>query len=56
MESTTTNLHLSNPTDKRVAFIVKTTNPYHFTVKPNGGVIEPYGQEEVLSMLILYIK
>ena len=55
MEQTTTNLHLCNPTDKRVAFIIKTTNPHHFTVKPNGGVIEPHGQEDILSMLILYI-
>ena len=56
MELNTTNLHLCNPTDERVAFIIKTTNPHHFTVKPNGGVIEPHGQEEVISMLILYIK
>eukprot|EP00887_Chlorella_sp_A99_P001067 scaffold14.g1067.t1 len=36
-----TELSLQNPTDKRVAFKVKTTAPKAYSVKPATGVIEP---------------
>ena len=36
-----TTLKLGNPTDRRVAFKVKTTAPRHYCVKPNSGVVNP---------------
>ncbi|XP_063815467.1 vesicle-associated membrane protein-associated protein B/C [Pseudophryne corroboree] len=36
----TTNLKLSNPTEKNVCFKVKTTAPRRYCVRPNSGVIE----------------
>ncbi|KAG8456185.1 hypothetical protein GDO86_002109 [Hymenochirus boettgeri] len=36
----TTNLKLSNPTDKNVCFKVKTTAPRRYCVRPNSGVID----------------
>ncbi|XP_075032918.1 vesicle-associated membrane protein-associated protein B/C isoform X2 [Mixophyes fleayi] len=36
----TTNLKLSNPTEKNICFKVKTTAPRRYCVRPNSGVIE----------------
>ena len=37
----TSDLKLSNPTDRRVCFKVKTTAPKRYCVRPNSGIIEP---------------
>ena len=37
----TTTLKLGNPTEKMVAFKVKTTAPRHYCVKPNSGLVKP---------------
>ncbi|KAH3776746.1 hypothetical protein DPMN_178178 [Dreissena polymorpha] len=37
----TADLHLKNPSDKRVCFRVKTTVPKRYCVGPNSGIIEP---------------
>lgn len=34
-------LSLNNPTDDRIAFKVKTTNPKKYCVRPSSGVVEP---------------
>ncbi len=34
-------MKLSNPSDRRVAFKIKTTAPKRYCVKPNSGFIEP---------------
>ena len=34
-------LSISNPTDKRIAFKIKTTAPKRYCVKPNSGVLDP---------------
>lgn len=36
----TTNLKLSNPTDRNVCFKVKTTAPRRYCVRPNSGIID----------------
>lgn len=40
-------LTLANPTDKRVAFKVKTTAPKKYCVKPSSGFVEPYATRDV---------
>ena len=40
-EVVTADLNLSNPSDKRVCFKVKTTAPKRYCVRPNSGIIEP---------------
>ena len=37
----TADLKLSNPSEKRVCFKVKTTAPKRYCVRPNSGIIEP---------------
>lgn len=37
----TAELKLSNPSEKRVCFKVKTTAPKRYCVRPNSGIIEP---------------
>lgn len=37
----TANLKLTNPSDKRVCFKVKTTAPRRYCVRPNSGAIDP---------------
>ncbi|ELT92113.1 hypothetical protein CAPTEDRAFT_199984 [Capitella teleta] len=46
-----TELKLSNPTEKRVCFKVKTTAPKRYCVRPNSGIIEPGGKVAVSLML-----
>lgn len=36
----TTNLKLSNPTERNVCFKVKTTAPRRYCVRPNSGIID----------------
>jgi len=40
----TSELKLTNPSVKRVAFKVKTTAPKRYCVRPNSGLIEPNAQ------------
>jgi len=43
----TSELKLTNPSTKKVAFKVKTTAPKRYCVRPNSGLIEPNGQVAV---------
>lgn len=43
----TANLKLTNPTEKKVCFKVKTTAPKRYCVRPNSGFVEPNGVVEV---------
>lgn len=43
--------HLSNPTDKPIAFKVKTTAPKRYCVRPNNGIIVPGKSVSVAVML-----
>lgn len=47
----TANLKLTNPTEKKVCFKVKTTAPKRYCVRPNSGFVEPHGVVEVAVML-----
>lgn len=47
----TANLKLTNPTEKKVCFKVKTTAPKRYCVRPNSGFVEPNGVVEVAVML-----
>jgi len=47
----TSELKLTNPTAKRIAFKVKTTAPKRYCVRPNSGLIEPNAQVVVSVML-----
>lgn len=47
----TSQLKLSNPTEKRVCFKVKTTAPRRYCVRPNSGLVEPHGSVSVAVML-----
>lgn len=47
----TSQLKLSNPSDKRVCFKVKTTAPRRYCVRPNSGVVDPNGSVSVAVML-----
>ncbi|XP_069740941.1 vesicle-associated membrane protein-associated protein B/C isoform X1 [Narcine bancroftii] len=47
----TTNLKLSNPSDKNVCFKVKTTAPRRYCVRPNSGVIDARTSINVSVML-----
>ncbi|CAH3139167.1 unnamed protein product [Porites lobata] len=47
----TANLKLTNPTEKKVCFKVKTTAPKRYCVRPNSGFVEPTGVVEVAVML-----
>ena len=37
----TVSLKIENPTEKRIAFKIKTTAPKRYCVKPNSGVLDP---------------
>jgi len=39
--ATTSLLKLSNPTDRRVCFKIKTTAPKRYCVRPNAGILDP---------------
>lgn len=43
--------HLSNPTDKPIAFKVKTTAPKRYCVRPNNGILIPGKSVSVAVML-----
>jgi hypothetical protein len=47
----TSYLKLTNPTDKRVCFKVKTTAPKRYCVRPNSGIVEPKDNVSVAVML-----
>ncbi|KAK7498063.1 hypothetical protein BaRGS_00010651 [Batillaria attramentaria] len=47
----TADLKLTNPTDKRICFKVKTTAPKRYCVRPNSGILEPKGTVSVSVML-----
>ena len=47
-EIVTSYMKLTNPTDKRVGYKVKTNAPRQYTVEPNNGILEP-NQLQVLS-------
>ncbi|XP_067121032.1 vesicle-associated membrane protein-associated protein B [Centruroides vittatus] len=47
----TSNLKLTNPTERRVCFKVKTTAPKRYCVRPNSGIIEPRQAVNVAVML-----
>ena len=55
-----TTLTLRNPTEKAVAFKVKTTAPRHYCVKPNNGLVPPNdcvkvdGKFVSLTLLLLF--
>ncbi|KAM9813599.1 vesicle-associated membrane protein-associated protein B/C [Neosynchiropus ocellatus] len=50
-EVVTTNLKLSNPTDRNVCFKVKTTAPRRYCVRPNSGIIDAGTSLNVSVML-----
>jgi len=47
----TADLKLSNPTEKRICFKVKTTAPKRYCVRPNSGILEPKTSIAVAVML-----
>ncbi|XP_078482900.1 vesicle-associated membrane protein-associated protein B-like [Ciona intestinalis] len=47
----TSHLKLTNPSDKRVCFKVKTTAPRRYCVRPNSGFVDPSGNVNVSVML-----
>lgn len=47
----TATLKLTNPTEKKICFKVKTTAPKRYCVRPNSGVVDPKGDVEVAVML-----
>jgi len=47
----TATLKLTNPTEKKICFKVKTTAPKRYCVRPNSGVVDPQGFVEVAVML-----
>jgi len=47
----TATLKLTNPTEKKICFKVKTTAPKRYCVRPNSGVVDPQAAVEVAVML-----
>lgn len=47
----TANLKLTNPSDKKVCFKVKTTAPRRYCVRPNSGAIDP-GASIIISVML----
>ncbi|XP_040597777.1 vesicle-associated membrane protein-associated protein A-like [Mesocricetus auratus] len=47
----TRRLKLRNPSEKKVCFKVKSTNPYCYCVRPSSGVVEPGSTVTVTAML-----
>lgn len=50
-EVVTSHLKLSNPTDRRICFKVKTTAPKRYCVRPNNGIVEPQQAALIAVML-----
>lgn len=42
-------MKLTNPSDKRVMFKIKTTAPKKYCVRPNSGILEPHTATEIAS-------
>lgn len=47
----TSYLEISNPSERRVCFKVKTTAPRRYCVRPNSGIVEPVGKIKIAIML-----
>lgn len=47
----TSHLKLTNPSERRVCFKVKTTAPKRYCVRPNNGIIEPHANTTIAVML-----
>jgi hypothetical protein len=47
----TVSLTIRNPTEKRIAFKIKTTAPKRYCVKPNSGVLDPAQSMKVNVLL-----
>jgi hypothetical protein len=54
-EFSSVTLSISNPTEKRIAFKIKTTAPKRYCVKPNSGVLDPTKSMKVNGKLIIII-
>jgi len=48
---TTSYLKITNPTDRRMCFKVKTTAPKRYCVRPNNGIVEPKATTQIAVML-----
>lgn len=48
-------LRIRNPTEKRIAFKIKTTAPKRYCVKPNSGVLDA-GQNMMVNGIIILIN
>lgn len=46
---------LKNPSDKKVAFKIKTTAPKRYCVRPNCGELGPKEKAEISGTFIIYI-
>ncbi|XP_023013803.1 vesicle-associated membrane protein-associated protein B/C [Leptinotarsa decemlineata] len=46
-EANTACMKLTNPTDKRVMFKIKTTAPKKYCVRPNSGILDPKEKKEI---------
>lgn len=42
-------MKLTNPSDKRVMFKIKTTAPKKYCVRPNSGILEPRSATDIAS-------
>lgn len=51
-KAVTSYITLTNPTDKKVCFKIKTTAPKKYCVRPNSGVLEPNNKAEIAGKLI----
>ncbi|GFN79281.1 vesicle-associated membrane protein/synaptobrevin-binding protein [Plakobranchus ocellatus] len=49
-------LNLTNPTDKRICFKVKTTAPKRYCVRPNSGILEPRKSICVAAPIYIFIQ
>jgi len=50
-DDVTVSLIIRNPTEKRIAFKIKTTAPKRYCVKPNSGVLDPAQSMKVNVLL-----
>lgn len=48
-QAITSHMRLSNPTDQKILFKIKTTAPKKYCVRPNCGTLEPAASVEVSS-------
>ncbi len=46
-------IHLTNPSDDKVTFKVKTTVPKRYCVRPSCGIVEPSQSVDVTGMCVL---